>query len=297
MGRPTGTAVGLGAALGLALVGCGGSTSVAPAPAGTARPAPSDVTLVDARWQQMPKAPLSPRSPASTVWTGDRLLLLGGSSVDAEQEPCPPAASCAAPPSTAYDDGAAWDPAGRTWTHLGAVGRSPLSQSRTLRWTGTQAIGLWATGTPDLAAGTITWSLLPRGEALIYDEPTWTGRVLVASGWDYGGRDSGVDGQLVAEVVDPATGAQHAVPWPFDPPVAETVRSTWTGREVVTFVDVQTAGDRVTRIVAFDPATDAWRRVAPDAPSGSWSSPVWDGRDVVCATPDGRLAALDVQFR
>ena len=136
---------------------------------------------------------------------------------------------------------------------------------------------------------------LPSDEALVYDEPTWTGSVLVASGWDYGGRDSGVDGQLVAEVVDPTTSAQHAVPWPFDPPVAETVSSAWTGREVVTFVDVQTDGDRVTRVVAFDPSSDTWRRVAPDAPSGYWSSPVWDGHDVVGATSDGRLAVLDVQ--
>ena len=235
------TLAGLGAGLALVLVGCGASASDRPSPTSTTQAAPADVPLVDARWQQMPQAPLSPRSPTSTVWTGDRLLLLGGSSVDAEQEPCPPAASCAGPPSTAYDDGAAWDPAERTWTHLGAVGR-PLSRSATLRWTGTQAIGVGGVGTPDLAAGTITWAPLPSGEALVYDEPTWTGSLLVASGWDYGGTLTvAPDGRLLLRqdhlYVRSARSA-HGSGWRRLPDLPSTVQTrgravAWAGGSIV----------------------------------------------------------------
>ncbi|MCU1369421.1 MAG: hypothetical protein JWO77_615 [Ilumatobacteraceae bacterium] len=61
-------------------------------------------------WKRVADAPLSPRSDAEVVWTGDEVLVIGGD----ENPPCPPSADCTAgaPP---LRDGAAYDPATDTW--------------------------------------------------------------------------------------------------------------------------------------------------------------------------------------
>ncbi|TNM59930.1 hypothetical protein FHN55_19155 [Streptomyces sp. NP160] len=86
-----------------------------------------------------------------------RLLLLGGSRVDEQQPPCPPAASCAGVEPTRFDDGAAWDPATGRWSHLvdptGAD--SHLSQDGDgAVWSGTSVFTRGQRTTPDLALGT-----------------------------------------------------------------------------------------------------------------------------------------------
>ena len=261
-----------------------------------AQPLPaSTVEVAEGSWESMPEAPLSPRGAAAAVWTGEHLLLLGGQRTDAKVPECPPAADCAAPPGTGLGDGAAWDPGTRTWTYLrsplpdGPPGASALSGNPGV-WSGTQVLTRGAAVTPDLAAGTLEVDALELGPALVYADPVWTGRELVGIGWDYGGQASRVDGQLVAQVLDPATGQRRSVPWPFNPPGAESVRTVWTGKEVVAFVAVQTPGGTGTRVVAFDSATDTWRLITDttDLPF----SVAWDGEHVQVVT-ESRLLALD----
>ena len=64
-----------------------------------------------AGWTQLPASPLSLRGSTTLHWTGDEVLLLGGS----DAPPCPPNASCIEPTTPPLADGAAFDPATRTW--------------------------------------------------------------------------------------------------------------------------------------------------------------------------------------
>ncbi|PWJ47195.1 hypothetical protein SAMN06264364_1409 [Quadrisphaera granulorum] len=278
------------------MAGCGarGSEPVKePVPTSTVQPVPASA----GEWQPMGAAPLSPRGGALPVWTGERLLLLGGYRFDEQQPPCPPAAACAAVEPTRFDDGAAWDPAIGAWTHLvdtsGSLGRLSQRGDGTV-WSGTSLFTRGQQTTPDLAAGTLTSAPIDAGPALVDADPVWAGDRLVTIGWDYGGSASGVDGQLVAQVFEPASGARAVVPWPYGPPGAESVRTAWTGREVVAFVATNGASETdegTSRVVAFDSAASTWRTIAERA-----DGPVeiaWDGRRLLL---EGRreINALDV---
>lgn len=61
-------------------------------------------------WTELPAPPLSPRMGSTVAWTGEEALFLGG----VVGGLCPPAASCVHPERTARD-GAAYDPATRSW--------------------------------------------------------------------------------------------------------------------------------------------------------------------------------------
>ena len=56
-----------------------------------------------AGWARLPRAPIAPRSEYAAVWTGKEMIVWGGYSGN-----------------TQYGDGAAYDPATRTWTKLAA---------------------------------------------------------------------------------------------------------------------------------------------------------------------------------
>ncbi|MBC3762703.1 hypothetical protein ACUN7V_01495 [Quadrisphaera oryzae] len=278
------------------LAGCGlrgGGPVQEASPSSTIPP----VTASAGEWAAMSAAPLEPRGGALPVWTGERLLLLGGYRYDEQQPPCPPAASCAAPQPTRFDDGAAWDPATGTWAHLvgpaGATSGSSQVGDRAV-WSGESVFTRSQRTTPDLARGTLTRAAVDSGPALVYSDPVWTGDRLVTVGWDYGAAASGVDGQLVAQVLDPSTGGATAVPWPYGPPGAEGVRTAWTGREVVALVATHGASETsegTWRVVAFGPAASTWRSVT-DRADQPWDA-AWDGQRVLVETPD-RLTALDV---
>ena len=185
-----------------------------------AEPLPeSTVAVLDGSWEAMPAAPLSPRGAAAAVWTGERLLLLGGERTDGDVAECGPAGSCAPAPTTGPGDGAAWDPETRTWVHLrsslpDASGEATVLSRDPGVWSGTQLLTRGSAITPDLAAGTLEVEAIAPGPALVYADPVWTGRELVGVGWDYGGRASGVEGQLVAQVLDPATVRRARCPGP-----------------------------------------------------------------------------------
>lgn len=65
-------------------------------------------------WRRIPDGPLSPRHLVAGGWLAGRFVLAGGWS----SRPCPDGASCAMPEEPALRDGAAFDPAGGTWSSL-----------------------------------------------------------------------------------------------------------------------------------------------------------------------------------
>jgi hypothetical protein len=82
------------------------TTTTATAPTTTTQPVGFEVD----GWTRLADWPLSPRTDASAVWTGEELLVLGGS-VDS----CPPDADCAGTSETPKSDGAALDPETGEW--------------------------------------------------------------------------------------------------------------------------------------------------------------------------------------
>lgn len=64
-------------------------------------------------WIELPEPPLSPRTGASAAWTGEEVVVVGG-----WEFLCPPNADCDPPPDPPFVDGAAYDPAARTWRSI-----------------------------------------------------------------------------------------------------------------------------------------------------------------------------------
>ncbi|MGH3507315.1 MAG: hypothetical protein ACRDO2_08950 [Nocardioidaceae bacterium] len=91
-------AVAVAVAVGLGLTGTGEG----------GRPEPAHTPV--GSWSELPASPLSPRTGGVAVWTGKEAIFLGGEIANH----CPPNAGCTRPAKYARD-GAAYDPASRTW--------------------------------------------------------------------------------------------------------------------------------------------------------------------------------------
>lgn len=90
--------------LAVALAACGAEASV------DTTGAPKGATDEPAPWRQLDPPPLTARSGAAIGWTGDEIVVVGGSTFL-----CPPGAGCAGPTEPPFRDGAALDPASGAW--------------------------------------------------------------------------------------------------------------------------------------------------------------------------------------
>ena len=88
----------------LSLTGCGAGAT-------------TDVTAADdaqssepPTWQRVADPPIAPREGAAIAWTGEEILVFGGSTFL-----CPPNAHCLPPKDPPFKDGAAYEPVAGTW--------------------------------------------------------------------------------------------------------------------------------------------------------------------------------------
>ena len=92
-------------------------------------------------WRELAQPPLSPREYPTGFWTGEEVILVGGS----DAPPCPPNAECEAPSEPPLADGAAYDPEADTWR---AIADAPVRFS----WAQPLVVGstayLWIAGEP-----------------------------------------------------------------------------------------------------------------------------------------------------
>lgn len=65
-------------------------------------------------WERIASSPLTARGGAVAAWTGEEVLVVGGSTA----LPCPPGTDCQPPPSQEFADAAAYNPATDTWREL-----------------------------------------------------------------------------------------------------------------------------------------------------------------------------------
>jgi N-acetylneuraminic acid mutarotase len=217
------------------------------------------------KWRRLSAAPVGPREPAATAWTGSEMLVWGGATGDAEAA-----------------DGAAYAPAGDKWRRLAA---SPLSarSAAASAWTGRELL-VWGGG--DAADGAAydpaadRWRPMAAGPLGGRSAPVsaWTGRELLVWG--------GVSLRDSRELADGAAYDPAADRWR---PLAQapiggryTPASAWTGRELVVW-----GGNGEGRFpfddgAAYDPSADRWRPL-PDAPVAARTAAgaVWSGREML----------------
>lgn len=144
-------------------------------------------------WRTLAPSSLGARYASSAVWTGDEVLVLGGT-----DQPCPDSARCPSP-SGGLADGAAYDPATDTWR---TVADAPVAfAGAPAVWTGDVALVFVNADGPALSAydpDGDTWAT--RATPPMSDpQPVWTGEVAV--------------------VVDPSSADPEVEPgdWAYDP--------------------------------------------------------------------------------
>jgi hypothetical protein len=235
-------------------------------------------------WRMLDPGPLRPREQSAVVWTGDELVVWGGTPGNGVQPPLlrdgaafdpgtgtwrpmsPPPETVGGPSVGVWTgdevvvlsgpsdprawgpvDGAAWDPTTDTWRGMAALGAASLPHD--LVWTGDEVLSIQLGAAYD--PSTDTWRELPdrpRGGAVV--ATVWTGEeaiVLVPAG-----PTNVVPGlSTVGLAYDPADDD-----WRILPPtgLSEWVRLAWNG-EVVLGVDGQD------RVELYDPAADRWEQV------------------------------------
>lgn len=206
--------------------------------------------------------PYEPRSGQVSVWTGEELLVVGGTTGTAEP-----------PPMALQLDGA-----------VRRIAEPPLSPGwypgMTAVWTGDQM--LIVTGVRDIQGmvvlaytpATDTWTVsdpIPDGQTL--EGAVWTGTELIF----VGGVQNGPGDQ--AWSFNPATGDWTHLPDPGIPPV-EGMQGVWTGTEAVFYGGYAGAGESPG--VAWNPATGTWRTLAPAGRGHiSHHGLVWTGEHMV----------------
>ena len=154
-----------------AVLALAGAACSAEEPAGTATRAPSS----PGGWSELPHGPLSARVPATGVWTGTELVVLGGS--DAPQ--CGWGADCFVP-ANPLADGAALELGTGEWRRLPDV-PTAFATAQSV-WTGRLVLVAAQTTFLDparallaLDPATDTWSMRAAPPGDITGDPVWTG--------------------------------------------------------------------------------------------------------------------------
>jgi len=251
----------------LGLLGCGPTTT-----SGGPQPESSG----PGTWSRLPDVPLSPRLGPVVAAVGGSVVVVGG----ATGPPCPPAASCTAPPGYAAD-GAAYDAETGRWTRIADAphaieDRAPhavaggrlyvLSESRLLRYD--------ATGD--------SWTLLSTPSGLD-GAVTTDGRRLVFAD------SSDEDGSAPDRVLDTRTGAWSVLPddplgQSFDRAITPTPHGLVLTAHSIDALDA--GGPALVEGALLPPGSHGWQRFpgSDQLGGGRW---VWSRERLVDPSPGG----------
>jgi len=239
-------------------------------------------------------APIEGRESAVSVWTGQEVLVWGGSlsaemgahpdqvetgvlHLDDDSAPIPIG-------SVSFADGAAYDPAADDWRPIAAAPFTGGYGDRAV-WTG-QRMLVWSAEQTRLAAydpAADEWQVLPAPPEPAAERPAvtlvWTGTEAIL----WGGVDHQPEVPAFGAAFDPTTGGWRELPAAPVPPRVDH-SATWTGEEMVVWGGENSAalyGEELGG-AAYDPETDAWRTL-PLAPTGGREghAAVWSGSEVL----------------
>jgi len=249
----------------------------------------------ESQWQPIAESPLLPRSGAVAVWTGEEMVVYGGST----GPPCPPGAGCVGPsPDELARDGAAYDPDTDSWRSLAD---SPQSVAyATAEWTGTEMVllvpqlpdGRQPAATLAYDPATDRWQQLDPPPDNWLTRGEWNGQQIVY--WQSEESADRTDWSL-----DVATGTWAEI---GDDPLGETFdRSyTWVGdRFIVTGllisgVDNDESEQDVFHVAEYTPPSpqrpERWRSLPPST-VGFWDAN-WLFHDGVLINPSQDAVAM-----
>jgi hypothetical protein len=217
-------------------------------------------------WKALPDPPLSPRELPAGFWTGEEVVLVGGS----DAPPCPPNASCTVPRTPPLSDGAAYDPDAGTWR---PIADAPVAFSRASPVVVGSTAYLWIPGEasrPQAPSAFLAYRLeedrwdelaMPTEDPDAYRLIT-DGERIVAHSW-------GDEPREIADfVLDLASETWSELPDdPLSPGFDRVMR--WSGGELLLFDHKLVAnppGDIPLRGAALDFTSGEWRLVAdPEA--------------------------------
>ena len=227
-------------------------------------------------WRRIPPAPSTLHGlTLASAWAGGRLVVVGQ----------PEGGGAPAM-------GAAYDPSAHRWTPLfPPKPMGPYPGDRAL-WTGKRMIVMNPADTFVYDPRSDRWKRLRRGHPGLV---TWTGHEVIAWG-------GGCCGDALKDGVayNPATGRWRTLP---RSPLAgsQHPEGVWTGRELLIFVGDRSPDTgkpwpaRLARAAAYDPATNAWRRIARLPEERRGASMAWDGRELLVA--GGRAVGVKGSLR
>ncbi len=250
--------------------------------------------LARGRWSTFPAGPLSMRHSEVEVWTGQELIVWGGTTYTGK----------------GLGDGASYDPATRSWRMLPA---SPLGapSSAVGAWTGSEMIVVAGNGdTASYDPATNSWSRLPRFplESRSGATALWTGEQLVVLGGEQviGGTVVGLDD---GAAFDPAYRDWTSLPAIPDQRgwSVTTLTPAWTGDRLILWIMWSVShiskpdGTSHLTVLQYDLPAGAvgWTQGRPPPPSvvTAAAGTAWSGSAVLvmdgqwcpgpCYTPEG----------
>ncbi len=206
-------------------------------------------------WTPIPAAPLSPRSHPFHVWTGEELIVWGGMEFIEEFNL-----------TSGTTGGAAYNPETNTWRSLPEA-PSGARNPGVMVWTGTVMIiggngdqtdgdASWIAYSPE----TDSWTQLPDPPVRAGNVYTgvWTGTEVIFSSDDGSSGSSLPTSEFYA--FNPASNVWRQTASPGKSVLG--AGAVWTGHHVIYWGESGYPGDEFTEI-AYDPAGDTWRTLAP----------------------------------
>lgn len=248
----------------------------------------TDVPPVEAGWQTLDPGPLEPREGAAVVWTGEELVVWGGTRTET---------------GVGFADGAAFDPASGEWRTMSSppVDRGGLAGGV---WTGEEVL-VWSAEIDGERDDLADWTVLAWDPAtdqwraagercLVGNEVRRCPVAMPDRSWGVGALEPVWTGEEILDIgigaaYDPASDVWRTLP---ERPIQGTAgAAAWTGDALVILVANRSdasypPGESVA--LAYEPDTDRWEALPPTGVGENGVDLTWDGR---------HLVALDYEMR
>ena len=240
----------------------------------------------------MPDSPLRERVAPAAVWTGEEMIIWGGSELDTPSGEIP------------LDDGAAFRPATGTWRTIAVAPVQGRAYAGAV-WTGDEMI-VWGGSRDGQTVGDgaaydpaiDTWRTLPAPPVDTAMKPSalWTGREAIFVGGMRTVSPGGAQSISDAAAYDPATNQWRALaslPCYSLPPYPQAV---WTGSSIVSTVAAgDGAGPSSAERVRYNPEGDRWDVIVDNTDAVTLvATPTADDASRVVALPGQAGAPIEI---